>query len=407
MVAHHILGPSGLDRITNCIGSLYGPPVVDDGNEFSREGTACHAFLEFCLSYGADPRTLLGSTDFSAEFPVTDEMVEAVELFTSTIKAVCDEFNVPHDRIKSEEKLVSDQIPNELFGGTMDCQVAGDDVLIIGDLKFGRRQVFADSMQLTAYSLLSLSKLGRLPKKVVQLIIQPRAGVKISRHEPGTEELTEVWGKIGAAAEYIMANPNLIADPSPEMLNAGEWCKYCKRREGCPAREALVTLVVTEGTLIATDGELKAIPTQGMSTERLAWWLDHEDVIKEFLADVEKALRTRASMGEEIPGRKLVLSYGHRKWVDAEEVMLKRLPRAKLGLTAKDLKVTKIVSPAQAEKVLKDKGVWKDVKDLFTRQCESKPTGVRLVKAKARGEAIRPETAKQFLSSMKEESDDE
>lgn len=410
---HHIIGPSKLPRIQHCIGSLYGPGR-DEGSEAAREGTACHSFLEYCLSIRENPRVLLGSTAFSQEFPVTIEMIEAVELFIDTVKATCDEFSIPYDRIKSEERLIHSVIPNNLFGGTMDCQVPGDDVLIVADLKFGRRQVYADSLQLTAYSLLSLDSLmtsqSRVPDKVIQLIIQPRASIQVSRHELGQEELLDAWDKIGTAAKYVLDNPDTSVRAPVEHMTAGEHCKYCPQRVGCPAREVMVTDLVTLGTFVnPADQTLIASPTQDIPTEVLVRWVERADAIKEFLEDAVKALVVRASQGQPIPGHKLVLSYGHRKWEDSdEEAMIKKLPRAKLGLTKKDIMVTKLATPAQLEKVLKERGTLKDkdVKDRFTRLTQSTPTGVRLVKEKARGEAIRPETAQEFLKTLENKSDE-
>jgi hypothetical protein len=155
------------------------------------------------MSMGLSPRDFLGSTDFNKKFPITIEMIEAVELFVDTVKAVCDEFSIPHDRIKSEEHLVHPAIPGEMLGGTTDCQVPGDDVLIIADLKFGRRPVYANSIQLTAYSLLSLANIGRPFSRVIQLIIQPRSETQVSRYEPGAAELEDAWDKICKAAKFV------------------------------------------------------------------------------------------------------------------------------------------------------------------------------------------------------------
>lgn len=406
---HHVISPSKLPRIQHCVGSLYGPGF-DEGSEAAREGTACHALLEYCLAFGDDPRNCLGSEAFSTEFPVNIEMIQAVELFIDTVKGVCDEFGIPHDRIKSEEKLVHPGIPGGLFGGTMDCRVPGDRVLIIADLKFGRRQVYADSLQLTAYSLLSVSHMNPQPDKVVQLIIQPRGGTQVSRHEPGQEELSNAWNLISYAAEFVTLNPDLKVRPPVDYLNAGEHCKYCPQRVGCPARDGMVNELVTLGTFTnPNDMTLIASPTQELSTEVLVEWMQKADVIAEFLADVKKMLLIRASQGDEIPGHKLVVKYGHRKWNEEDdEAMAKKLPRAKLGLTKKDIMVSKMATPAQVEKILKERGILKDkeLKDRFNRLTVSPPTGVKLVLTKDRGEAVRPETALEFLKTMETSSDE-
>lgn len=404
---HHVLSPSGLHRITNCIGSVYGPGR-SESNEFAREGTACHSLLEFCLATGANPRDLEGVAEFSDEFPVTLEMIEAVELFIAEVKRVCDEFNIPHSRIRAEEKLVHSQIPNQMFGGTMDCQVPGDEVLIVADLKFGRNQVYADSIQLTAYSILSLDKMEKQPLQVIQIIIQPRGGTTVSRYELGADEINETWNKIGMAAGHILRYPDRSKRAPIEHLKAGEWCKYCPQSAGCPAREAMVTDMIQIGTFPnPTSGDLIVSPTQELSTEVLVDLMKKGDAVREFLDDVKKALITRASMGQEIPGHKLVLSYGHRKWTDEdEEAMLKKIPKAKLGLTVKEITIKKLGSPAQVEKILKAKGTLQEVKERFDRLVVSKPIGVRLVENRARGEAIRPETAVEFLTNMKDTVDE-
>lgn len=409
-MAHSILGPSSLSRVTNCPGSLYGPPVRDEAGPAAIEGTTCHAVLEFCLAFGENPRNLLGSTEFNADFPVTIEMVEAVELFTDTMHSVCAEFGIPIDRIRSEQRMIHPRIPDKMFGGTTDCQAAGDTVLVTVDLKFGRRPVFADSLQLTAYSLLAL---GNLPeehaaaiKKVVQIIVQPRCWPSVSRHEPGQDELNEAWDNIGRVAQFVLDHPNL-AEPQPDALVAGGWCKYCKRREGCVAREALVAEVVELGTFVnPNDMTVLTTPTHDMETDVLVKWHNLSDVVKEFLGDVEKALKVRAAQGQTIPGWKLTPSYGRREFVGGlDDAKLERKLIRVLGLTTKEVRNTEVKSPAQIEKTLKQKGVYGDVKDKFEKLTESKLTGVRLVPASKKGEEILPEAALEFLKTL--ESKDE
>ncbi len=405
MGKHYLLSPSSMERIINCRGSLYGPPVSDPGSAAAEEGTTCHALLEMCLSFGVSPRDFLGSTDFNPKFPITIEMVEAVELFASTLYEVCKEFGIDHKSAISEQQLVHSAIPNEVFGGTSDCVAAGDDTLIILDLKYGHRPVYANSPQLTAYSLLVLDSLGRTFNKVVQIIVQPRCNPQVSRYEPGYEELTKLWADISEAAAYVLQNPDMTV-PKPELLNAGPWCKYCKRREGCVAREAMVASVAEHaiielpqaegGTKLMTNGLV------GVPTDQLVYWKDRAEVISEFLKDVDKALMARASQGEKIPGKKLVLKWGNRAYTEEEEAIRKKIPRVFKGITAKDITEQGVISPAKFEKLLKEKGLWADYKDKFEKICSSTQTGVKLVDARARGEEVRPETALEFLAAMKD-----
>lgn len=409
---HHILGPSSLPRILNCIGSLYGPPVRDEAGPAAEEGTACHNFLEFCLTFGENPRGYLGSTDVNPNFPVTIEMIEAVELFIDTVDALCKEFGIDRSAVKSEQKLVHPAIPDGLFGGTSDCIIAGNGTLIVIDLKYGRRQVFANSVQLTAYSLLALARMGDQPiNRVVQIIVQPRGNPSVDRYEPGSQELSQVWTQINEAALFIQSNPDMTI-PKPENLKAGEWCKYCKRREGCAARLALVTEFADTAVLAVPDvtndtWKVVAGPTMELTTHQLVEWMAKFDVMSEFMKDVKADLVRRAGRGEAIPGHKLLVKYGNREWVDDEEKIRKKIPRLGIGLSAKDITVQKTLSVAQIEKLLKEKENWKEIKDKFELLYTSKPTGVKLANMKARGVEVTPEAMDELLATMTQESDSE
>lgn len=402
---HYLLGPSSLPRILNCIGSLYGPYVPDKPSDAAEEGTTCHALLEMCLTYGMNPRDMLGSTDFNEKFPITIEMVEGVELFIDTAKAVCAEFGINQASIVSEQQLVHPSIPNEMFGGTSDCIIPGDDTLVIMDLKYGHKPVFADSVQLTAYSLLALATLNRTFGRVVQIIIQPRCNPQVSRYEPGADELTKVWTQITEAAQFVLNNPDMTV-PKPDNLKAGDWCKYCRRKEGCKAREALVNDFVEISTFTnPNDMTLLATPTSDMATDQLVKYMAMFDVIKDFMKGVVADLVGRASKGETIPGHKLIVKYSNREYVEDEEAVRKKIPRVFKGVSAKDITEQGVISPAKLEKVLKEKGLWAEYKDKFMKLVQSKPVSVKLVDARARGEEVRPETAIELIQAM--ESSDE
>ena len=142
--------------------------------------------------------------------------------------------------------------------------------------------------------------------------------------------------------------------------------------------------------------------TSELTTEQLLFFLDRGDVLKEFLGDCLRSLLERASAGEEVPGKKLIASYSDRAWKEDDEIIRKKIPRHKIGLKAADIVVQKLKSPAQVEKTMKELGLWKDNKDRFDELHHTVCTGVKLVDKKARGEAIRPETAVEMISRIKE-----
>lgn len=417
-----------MDRIVNCIGSLYGPDPDTSSSPAAREGTACHALLETCIGFDMPPREFLGSTQFSKEFPVTVEMVDGVELFIQEVRAVMAECGIPLDRAVPERRISHPAVANDLFGGTMDFQAIGDDTLIIADLKYGRRQVYADSKQLTAYSILSMSALpaGHGIKRIIQMIIQPRGNPQVSRHEIGQTEIGELWAAIKQAEAYVLSNPDLTVRAPLEVLNAGPHCKYCPVRVGCPQRDGMAEYAIKQCGTVTVDEKganvFKPRDTFDMSVERLVMLHEHGDMLREFLSDVEIALKTRASQGVPIPGYKLLMSYGRRAFTEEEDKVFKKIARMfkatvgeeTVGVKSADFYVKQPMSVKQTEDFLKEKGILskdnpnqKELKAKFAELTESKPTGVRLASSKAKGEAVRPEVAVEFLKDVKDMIEDE
>lgn len=420
MAKHHIIGPSSADRWCPCPGSLFGPPLPDDGNDAANEGTVCHTLLQLCLEMRVVPATFLGIA-VNPDFPhiiVTHEMVEGIELFLRTACEVCDELGLPYTAIKSEVYMVHDAIPNELFGGTTDCRIVGKGVLVTMDLKFGRKPVYADSKQLTCYSLLALRAEGQLAAfdRVIQIVIQPRANPPISRHEPGSEEITAVWNDVCRTAKLLLENP--IEGPAPAgSINAGPHCKYCKRRVGCPAMQETAQLVALHGTFSHPSEKHTHIPIDAseLSLDQLVWIEDRADAITKFLKDVKKALALRASKGEKIPGRKLTYSWGNRQWVtedgdfvqtEAEEEMLRKKLARELHVDRHTLIRAEMKSPKQVEDMLKEQGTLKQGQPVIDRYTRSPVRGLRLVDERKRGEEVRPATLDAVLQSLEKEEEE-
>ena len=89
-----------------------------------------------------------------------------------------------------------------------------------------------------------------------------------------------------------------------------------------------------------------------------------------------------------------------------DDKMQRKLSRGGLGLSAKELVVKSLASPAQVEKVLKARDNWKELKPTFEKFYQSKVTGVKLVHKTAKGIEVRPETAVEFLKAMEENPDE-
>lgn len=406
MTQHYLLGPSSAPRWVNCPGSLFGPELIEEDSVYAREGTACHNLLEFCLLYGADPNLMLGQVLSDPDFPVDQGMADAVTLFIDTVKAECElqqvDFSLSHAEITlthSREDL------SDIFGGTCDYYVAGDDTLIVADLKYGRKPVYANSEQLTAYTLLILSHLNRPFNKIVQFLIQPKIN-NIDRFEVGIDDLTRVWAGVERAGELV--NHLVLTDPPPaDTLATGSHCEYCRRKITCPEFGKLVTEVTDIGTAEQEDGTIAVPPSATSRTTEDLLRLDAVgDAVNRFFKEVNSQLLHRASNGEPVPGKKLCISWGHRKWTDSEDVLFKRLPRL-LGLKLKDLKEVGLCSPAKVESLLRAAGTLKDKQKKLDELAKSPKRGVCLKDERAKGETVLPESAIDFLKNMTNEEEHE
>jgi len=407
MARHLPLGPSSADRWIACPGSLFGPPIPYEESDAAREGTTCHALLEFCLKFGDDPQNHLHSAAFDEKFPITQEMVDGVQLFLNTVNDLLVELGLSQEHVRSEEFLIHPAIPNEIFGGTTDCQIIGPNVLVTLDLKFGRKPIYGNSKQLTCYSLLALSKMDHTVDRIIQVVVQPRGNPDVSRHEPGVTEIVEVWEGISRTAQiYLDHLTTLQQGPPPGTLSAGSWCQYCRRKAGCPAIGEMMVKVAEENIFKHPDQEtFISAGSQEIPTERLLWFEERADAIRAFLTDVKKALVIRAKNGEELPGRKLVVSWGHRCWeveASSDDAVLRKIAK-QLGLKPSDITTPKIFSPAQVEKLLKERGEMKEKKHIVDQLSKAPIVGVKLVDERARGEVVRANTAPEILALLDEE----
>lgn len=144
---------------------------------------------------------------------------------------------------------------------------------------------------------------------------------------------------------------------------------------------------VLEGEIIPPE-KLPAIAA--LTPQQLGNLKKNFEVLRGFMKSVDEALAHSIEHGAEGTGWKLVVEEGNRKWVDVETVP-ERL--AKLGLSAEETKVTKIVSPAQAEKIAVGK-----LREMGMKLKEAEP----MVKQMLKQLTVRPPTQPRLVSDTNE-----
>jgi hypothetical protein len=243
--------------------------------------------------------------------------------------------------------------------GTADAIVTTSDGEIqIRDLKFGRgEKVFAErNEQLQIYALGAVRDLEELGFEFNTI----RVGI----HQPRLDHLDEWVFTPAELAEFeleLKAAIERASAPDAPRVPGNKQCRWCKHKANCPEATGLVQDVV------GVDFENLDQPIVPKTPELLAKKMEALDFIEEWCSAVRAAVETELLAGRTVPGWKLVEGKkGARAWAD--EAAAEDLLRKKFRLTIEEAFNLKLISPTQAEKVLKDSPRrWAQLQPLVTQ----------------------------------------
>jgi hypothetical protein len=239
---HARLGPSSSDIWLACLGApaewAKRPPK--QVGFAAHEGTLCHALCEGALTVGAIPwkEGMTFNVD-SSMVTVTDEMLDAVKLFTTMANGLSDAclWRV----IETEVSLMWlwGRKPGEQVFGTVDFGACDGYTLYVCDLKYGAgKAVKVDgNTQLLCYAVGLLGRLieerpdlANTVEEVVLAIIQPRAGGDPIRvwTISVADLLYWAYSTFKPAVDQILSN-------APLPLTPGGHCFFCAASLDCEA----------------------------------------------------------------------------------------------------------------------------------------------------------------------------
>ncbi len=343
-VTHSKYSASKAHRWMECPGSVRAcAGIVEKPSKYAKEGTAAHSLAEKCLRNNFQDAEVYSGQEFDG-FEVTDEMVDAVNLYVQEVKAM---YQIHGGLLIVENKFELSHIHPDLSGTNDVCLLTKKGMLFVWDLKYGKgKSVEAkDNPQLMIYSL------GAARKKFVDWvqgkIVQPRMAKPIRTAEWEYEHLVEFEVKI--------ANAIRECEKPDAPLKAGAWCNFCPVAGTCPA----LRKDAHEKALIEFDDVRPIIPkTETLTDEQLEKIMDSSHLMETFLKGVESEALTRAERGVKFKKYKLVEKKGRRKWENPEEAEL--FLKQKYG--GEIYSEPKLKSPAQIEKL--DKNAKQFVNDL-------------------------------------------
>jgi hypothetical protein len=357
-------------------------PFPNTGGKFADEGTAAHELAAMCLQLKAEPAGFLGKK-MSNGVAVDADMVTHVAEFIQVVNGIVG----PDGMMFIEQRVdFSNVVGVKDSFGTSDIVAipAKGGELCIVDLKYGRGvEVSAEkNEQLMIYALGALEMFGALDDFTsVRLVIhQPRLG-GVSECVVSVKDLRDFAKSARTCGAEALKQ--LAADAVDlASLNPGEkQCRFCKAKATCPALREFALTNVADGFVDLDEAPTLAekIPatTRAVQTDADMQWLaalmPHLDLIEGWLKAVRGRVFAELSLGNEVPGYKLVEGRrGARKWIDEAiaEASLKAM-----RLKSDQMYDYKVISPTSAEKLLAKQNPtrWAKLTKLISR-ADGKPS---------------------------------
>lgn len=394
---HALLSPSSAKKWLNCPAALaceFGLP--NESGQAAVNGTVMHLVAEtvlnriikgediradtykgvYALNEGKGPIKALTKPEKGAVL-ITDDFVSQVNKYVDYCRPIIDaaELVEVESRVNLTRVLhpgrnlhtAEGVNPLQTFGTADLVAVMPDGMLIVGDLKTGRHKVLAkENKQMMLYALGLLRKLKRLYDiTAVRLVIfQPYAGG--AEEWDTTPEALELFGKFAskAALKAIDAFERGKKGLKPADFRPGnDACQWCRFSEKCNAKRKTASGALDDmaSALAEIDAEKLNIGGEMTLDQLKAEW-DKLPLMRQHIADIEKAMYAALMRGEQVEGLKLVEGRpGNRSWSDTDKVEI--ASNEHWGLMHKEV----LLSPTEAEKALTPEQ-WAKVAEFVTRK---------------------------------------
>jgi len=341
--AHSRIGASSSKRWFNCPASVpLSKDVVKTTSKYAEEGTAAHELAEYCLENDLDAVHGLGL--YFNEIAVTQEMTEAVQVYLDVVR----------ERINDEcDVLIEDQfhlgwIDEDLYGSN-DCCIVDHSKgkITVIDYKHGAGVAVeaVENTQLLYYALGASNGFSNITQ-VDLIIVQPRCA--------SPEGPVRIWNtdieRLEKFEKELKDAVNVVkdAEASKDVYSyayAGDHCQFCPAAGFC---EKLRSKNYEMAQSAFSEEVIDPPLPDTLSPEQISKVLRHAKLIENWIKSVREYAHTQAEAGLEIPNMKLVARKGNRKWTNEAQTV----DDLSMLLDEKSLYTKKLISPAQAEKLL-------------------------------------------------------
>ena len=334
MAAHSdIVGGSTAKRVIACPGSVKlcqtMPPKPS--SRYADEGTLCHNIMNGVLTDDRKPEDFLGDT--LGDITITEELLETK--VRPALRAL-DEIDPLRDMTYECETVVGfgDALPN-VFGSADLLGRMGNRAIVL-DWKFGDGVdvEVEENPQAMFYAAAAMRTPGAKwvfdgATEVECIIVQPTAHTPVKRWLTTPDRIRGFEYQLFAAVKDALG-------PGPSMAT-GDHCRWCAAKPVCPLLNGAADRALA--------AQINALDAAGIGE-----MLVKADLLDQWITDLRALAFQMLEKGVAVPGYKLVPKRATRQWVDPEQA---QAALEGIGLDQTELMETKLLSPAQMEKVLK------------------------------------------------------
>lgn len=362
----NVVGGSSAGRVIACPGSRKLAAKMPPGQSsvYAQEGTALHSVMALWFNDKLNaPEDVIGST--LDGIAITREHVRGkIDVALTMFDDLMGDNEAP---LYIEDRCDFPDIEGAF--GTVDLGTKGVFTIdgkkrhlgVMVDFKFGEGVVVptANNAQLKFGSL-------SIARKHPEFFEDCKDGFLTAIIQPGQPCKPHVytWGELQQFAIELIAAVEAGEKDAPPMAT-GDHCRWCPAVAICPLKTNLAKSVdVTEKDYL-----------EDIALEDIAEMLGECGELEQYIKAVRAFAYNQANAGADIPGWKLVATTGNRAWLDeakAERYLAKHLK-------AGDRRVTKLISPAQAEKALRALDVLDKGAKVPVKLADSKSSGTALV----------------------------
>lgn len=399
MSTHSKLSPSHSATWVKCTASIRyceERGLVSKDSAASQEGTVAHSYAE----------KLLKGTITAEEIP--EDMQPHIVAYKEECMSASPEGSDFYVELKEPLPYMKNRVgSDDVSTGTCDFVAVTKEKIVIRDLKYGVGVIvdaeYNTQLAIYAWSFVEAYKLfyDFDNSTIIDVgIFQPRTREDnpLKTWELTIGELYMFCRPIQEAADDILSG-----DPSRERFYISEKvCRWCPARYACEFKNnSILDKLPTE-----LDPRISKIPSTLKSIDyaTIVAVFKNSKNLKSLIESAHKVAYEKAMSGEPLDGTKLILGKkGDRKYTD-EDAADKFLMSF---LTEEERYEKNLLSPAKAEKVLKDELKDEEIRsdfDSLISRADAKPT---VVLADNKSPAINPQDYASVFDDLSEEDENE